>query len=97
MRADPQRRASAVQLRCIEMLEQRLGRKAKMELLPLQPGDVPDTEADMSELHRATGRWCRWRLGGSWRGTGGITRILADSPGTCRRESVALYSMQVHI
>lgn len=37
-------------LRYIEVLEQCLGRKAKMELLPLQPGDVPDTEADVSDL-----------------------------------------------
>ncbi len=37
-------------LRYIEVLEQCLGRKAMMELLPLQAGDVPDTEADVSEL-----------------------------------------------
>lgn len=37
-------------LRYIEVLEQCLGRKANMELLPLQPGDVPDTEADVSDL-----------------------------------------------
>ena len=37
-------------LRYIEVLEQCLGRKAVMELLPLQAGDVPDTEADISEL-----------------------------------------------
>lgn len=37
-------------LRYIEVLEQNLGRKAQMELLPLQPGDVPDTEADVSDL-----------------------------------------------
>ena len=29
-----------------------LGIKAKMELLPLQPGDVPDTYADVSDLVR---------------------------------------------
>jgi len=40
-------------LRYIQVLEQCLGRKAEMELLPLQPGDVPDTEADVSELLRA--------------------------------------------
>ncbi|MHB8912359.1 MAG: NAD-dependent epimerase [Lysobacter sp.] len=40
-------------LRYIEVLEQCLGRKAQMELLPLQAGDVPDTEADVSELIRA--------------------------------------------
>ncbi|GHC05514.1 NAD-dependent epimerase [Thermomonas carbonis] len=37
-------------LRYIEVLEQCLGRKARMEMLPLQPGDVPDTEADISDL-----------------------------------------------
>ena len=42
-------------LRYIEVLEQCLGKKAKMELLPLQAGDVPDTEADVSELINVTG------------------------------------------
>ncbi len=42
-------------LRYIEVLESCLGRKASMDLLPLQPGDVPDTEADVSELHTAVG------------------------------------------
>jgi UDP-glucuronate 4-epimerase len=42
-------------LRYIEVLEQCLGRKATMEMLPLQPGDVPDTEADVSELIAAVG------------------------------------------
>ena len=37
-------------LRYIEVLEECLGKKARMEMLPLQPGDVPDTEADVSEL-----------------------------------------------
>jgi len=37
-------------LRYIEVLEQCLGKKATMELLPLQAGDVPDTEADVSDL-----------------------------------------------
>ncbi len=34
----------------IEALEAALGRKAERELLPLQPGDVPDTYADVSDL-----------------------------------------------
>jgi UDP-glucuronate 4-epimerase len=34
----------------IEVLEQRLGRKAEKNLLPLQPGDVPDTWADVEDL-----------------------------------------------
>jgi UDP-glucuronate 4-epimerase len=42
-------------LRYIEVLEHCLGRKAVMELLPLQAGDVPDTEADVSELVAAVG------------------------------------------
>jgi UDP-glucuronate 4-epimerase len=42
-------------LRYIEVLEQCLGRKAKMEMLPLQAGDVPDTEADVSSLIEAVG------------------------------------------
>ncbi|RMH94537.1 NAD-dependent epimerase [Lysobacter pythonis] len=37
-------------LRYIEVLERELGRKAVMEMLPLQAGDVPDTEADVSDL-----------------------------------------------
>jgi UDP-glucuronate 4-epimerase len=42
-------------LRYIEVLEQCLGRKATMEMLPLQAGDVPDTEADVSGLVEAVG------------------------------------------
>ncbi|WP_297833918.1 NAD-dependent epimerase [Thermomonas sp.] len=42
-------------LRYIEILEQCLGRKARMELLPLQPGDVPDTEADTGDLEAIVG------------------------------------------
>lgn len=41
--------------RYIEVIEQCLGRKAKMNLLPLQPGDVPDARADVSALQRDTG------------------------------------------
>ncbi len=36
--------------RYIEVLEACLGRKAERELLPLQPGDVPDTYADIDAL-----------------------------------------------
>jgi UDP-glucuronate 4-epimerase len=39
----------------IEVLEAKLGRKAEKILLPLQPGDVPDTYADVEELVRDTG------------------------------------------
>ena len=41
--------------RYIEVLEQCLGRKARTELLPLQPGDVVDTYADVEELVRDVG------------------------------------------
>lgn len=34
----------------IAALEKALGRKADMEMLPLQPGDVPDTYADVTDL-----------------------------------------------
>ncbi|MDX1694625.1 MAG: NAD-dependent epimerase [Ketobacteraceae bacterium] len=37
-------------LRYIEVLEQNLGKEAEKELLPLQPGDVPDTYADVDAL-----------------------------------------------
>ena len=42
-------------LRYIEVLEECLGRKAEKRLLPMQPGDVPDTEADVEALRRDTG------------------------------------------
>ncbi len=39
----------------IEVLEGALGKKAKRNLLPLQPGDVPRTFADIDDLTRDTG------------------------------------------
>ena len=42
-------------LRYIEVLEECLGRKAERIMKPLQPGDVPDTWADVSELVAAVG------------------------------------------
>ncbi|CAN4278667.1 NAD-dependent epimerase [Pseudoxanthomonas sp. LjRoot125] len=42
-------------LRYIEVLEECLGRTAEKRLLPLQPGDVPDTYADVEALSRDTG------------------------------------------
>jgi len=42
-------------LRYIELLEACLGRKAERILKPLQPGDVTDTSADISELTEAIG------------------------------------------
>lgn len=42
-------------LRYIELLEQALGQSTQKELLPLQPGDVEHTYADVTELIRDTG------------------------------------------
>lgn len=42
-------------MRFIEVLEEALGKKAQINLLPLQPGDVLETYADISQLHRAIG------------------------------------------
>jgi UDP-glucuronate 4-epimerase len=39
----------------VEAIEEALGKKAIRELLPLQPGDVPNTFADVSALMKATG------------------------------------------
>ncbi len=41
--------------RYIEVLEDCLGRKAEKNLLPLQPGDVPDTYADIDDLVNTIG------------------------------------------
>lgn len=58
----------------IRMLEAALGRKAKLDLLPMQPGDVPRTWADTTELQRkirfrpripleeGVGHFARWYL-----------------------------------
>lgn len=42
-------------MRYIEVLEDCLGRKAVKNLLPMQPGDVPDTHADVDALARDVG------------------------------------------
>ena len=39
----------------VELLEQEFGRKAKTELAPMQPGDVPETRADVDDLMREVG------------------------------------------
>lgn len=39
-------------LRYIEVLEKNLGKKAKKHLMPMQPGDVPTTVADISQLKK---------------------------------------------
>ena len=41
--------------RFIEILEDCLGKKAKKNLLPMQPGDVPETYADLDDLIRDVG------------------------------------------
>jgi len=62
-------------MRYIEVIEQTLGRKATKNLLPMQPGDVPDTSADVEDLVRDVGykpatpvevgvkRFIEWYLG----------------------------------
>jgi UDP-glucuronate 4-epimerase len=42
-------------MRYIEVLEECLGRKARKNLLPLQPGDVPETCADIDDLVKDVG------------------------------------------
>ena len=42
-------------MRFIEVLERNLGLKASIELLPMQPGDVPATAADISAIASASG------------------------------------------
>jgi UDP-glucuronate 4-epimerase len=42
-------------MRYIEVLEDCLGRKAQKNLLPMQPGDVPDTWADVEDLVQDVG------------------------------------------
>ena len=61
-------------MRYIELIEQCLGKKAQMNLLPLQVGDVPATWADIDDLSRDVGyrpttpvevgieRFVRWYL-----------------------------------
>jgi len=41
--------------RVVELLELEFGRKAKTELVPMQPGDVPETCADIEDLMRDVG------------------------------------------
>jgi UDP-glucuronate 4-epimerase len=42
-------------MRLIAILEAQLGRKAELNFLPMQPGDVPETYADIDELTRDVG------------------------------------------
>ncbi len=42
-------------MRYIQVLEEKLGRKAELNLMPMQPGDVARTEADVEETRAALG------------------------------------------
>ena len=42
-------------LRFIEVIEEKLGKKAVKNLLPIQEGDVPETFADVDALTKAVG------------------------------------------
>lgn len=42
-------------LRFIEVLEEKLGKKANKNFMPIQPGDVPETYADIDALEKAIG------------------------------------------
>jgi UDP-glucuronate 4-epimerase len=42
-------------MRMIALIEEACGRKATLELLPIQPGDVPETYADISAIARDLG------------------------------------------
>jgi UDP-glucuronate 4-epimerase len=42
-------------LRYIEAFEKAIGKKARLDLQPMQPGDVPDTCADTQLLEQAVG------------------------------------------
>jgi UDP-glucuronate 4-epimerase len=42
-------------LRFIEIIEEKTGKKAVKEMMPLQPGDVVETYADVEDLMRDTG------------------------------------------
>lgn len=54
-------------LRFIEVIEQNIGKKAKKKLMPIQPGDVPSTVADIRKLRK---------LG--WKPTTGIDKGIAN-------------------
>ena len=47
--------SSVALLDFIAIVERTLGKKAKIELLPAQPGDVEETYADVEALQQATG------------------------------------------
>jgi UDP-glucuronate 4-epimerase len=61
-------------MRYIQVLEEKLGRKAELNLMPMQPGDVASTEADVGEtraildyapstsIETGVGRFVDWYL-----------------------------------
>ena len=42
-------------MKVVALLEEACGRKAEIEMLPMQPGDVPATYADISAISRDLG------------------------------------------
>jgi UDP-glucuronate 4-epimerase len=47
---------SAVEIsHVVDLLEREFGRKAEIELVPMQPGDVPETRADVDDMMRDVG------------------------------------------
>jgi UDP-glucuronate 4-epimerase len=42
-------------MRYIEVFEEKLGKKAKLNMMPMQPGDVTNTEADVRATRRDLG------------------------------------------
>ena len=70
-------------LRYIEVLEEKLGRKATLNLMPMQPGDVARTEADV-EATRAAEKdglpdrveYAVLREGEQWKKRDPIARLL---------------------
>ena len=77
-------------LRYIEVLEQCLGRKAQMNMLPLQAGDVPDTWADIEDLSATSAtRRPRPSRSESAASSTGTWRITARTRPTTRRSSTS--------
>jgi UDP-glucuronate 4-epimerase len=58
-------------LKVVELLENAVGKKARRELLPMQPGDVPETYADVDDLMTDFGFRPRTKI------EDGIARFLA--------------------
>ena len=79
----------------IAALEAALGRQAIRELVPSQPGDVPDTWADTTRLERATG----WRpatpLDGGGAALRGLVPRISSTRPWCRALTWRKYSTDV--